>query len=277
MSIQHFRVALIPFFAAFCLPVFALEPLSAKSSDHVDLPYNLTATKIDSDVFVVTDRDFYSSNVLVAKMLDGTVVIVSSPFENLGTQTLMDWVAKTMKPKKVVAINTHFHLDGTGGNEIYKKMGAETWSSDLTKQLRLEENKKDRIKAAEFYKNEDLKRRILSSHPVPADNVFDLKQGKVFSFSNELVEVSFPGPAHSPDNVVVYFPKKKLLFGGCMIKPKELGYLGDANVKAWPDSARRLKKFDAKIVIPGHGEWGGPEMVNKTIKVAEKAVGEMRL
>lgn len=23
MSIQHFRVALIPFFAAFCLPVFA--------------------------------------------------------------------------------------------------------------------------------------------------------------------------------------------------------------------------------------------------------------
>ncbi|MFM9531534.1 class A beta-lactamase LEN-27, partial [Listeria monocytogenes] len=28
MSIQHFRVALIPFFAAFCLPVFAhSEPL----------------------------------------------------------------------------------------------------------------------------------------------------------------------------------------------------------------------------------------------------------
>ncbi len=26
MSIQHFRVALIPFFAAFCLPVFAAHP-----------------------------------------------------------------------------------------------------------------------------------------------------------------------------------------------------------------------------------------------------------
>lgn len=30
MSIQHFRVALIPFFAAFCLPVFATQPFSPK-------------------------------------------------------------------------------------------------------------------------------------------------------------------------------------------------------------------------------------------------------
>ncbi|MDP1228059.1 hypothetical protein Q6330_27095, partial [Klebsiella pneumoniae] len=29
-SIQHFRVALIPFFAAFCLPVFAHPPSSVQ-------------------------------------------------------------------------------------------------------------------------------------------------------------------------------------------------------------------------------------------------------
>nr|AUT31203.1 beta-lactamase OXA-160 [cloning vector pBAD-kan-BlaP-OXA-160] len=35
MSIQHFRVALIPFFAAFCLPVFALESsIKTKSEDN---------------------------------------------------------------------------------------------------------------------------------------------------------------------------------------------------------------------------------------------------
>lgn len=254
----------------------AESSLSAKNLEQIDLAYNLMVSRIDSDVFVVTDRDFYSSNVLVVKVSDGSVVIVSSPFENLGTQTLMDWVTKTMKPKKVVAINTHFHLDGTGGNEVYKKMGVETWSSDLTKKLRLEENKKDRIKGPEFQKSMDLKRSILNSNPVPADNIFDLKKGKIFTFSNEQVEVFFPGEAHSPDNVVVYFPQKRLLFGGCMIKPKELGYLGDADVKAWPNSARQLEKFNAKVVIPGHGEWGGPEMVTKTIKVAENAVREMK-
>jgi len=33
MSIQHFRVALIPFFAAFCLPVFAHPETLVKVKD----------------------------------------------------------------------------------------------------------------------------------------------------------------------------------------------------------------------------------------------------
>lgn len=246
--------------------------LAVPISSQIDLAYNLKATKIDKYVFVVTDNDFYSSNVMVVKMTDGTVVLVSSPFENLGTKTLMAWVKKTLNPKKIVAINTHFHLDGTGGNEIYKEMGVETWSSDLTKKLRLAANKKDPVKAAEFYERDDLKKRILSSHPTFADNTFDLRKGKTFNFSGESVEVFFPGPAHSPDNVVVYFPKHKLLFGGCMIKPEALGYLGDANVKTWPASANKLKQFDVKTVVPGHGHWGGPELIAKTVEVAEGAL-----
>jgi glyoxylase-like metal-dependent hydrolase (beta-lactamase superfamily II) len=256
--------------AAFCFVVFA-SPLAAQNADQFDLAHNMTVTKIAPDSFVVTDRDFYSSNTLVVKTGDGTVVLVSSPFENLGTMTLMDWVIKTLSPKKMVAINTHFHLDGTGGNEIYKKMGVEIWSSDLTKTLRNEDNQKDRVKAAEFYTDEKLKKRVLDSNPIAADHTFELKKGKLFSFSGEQIEVFFPGPAHSPDNIVVHFPKQKLLFGGCMIKPKELGYLGVANVKAWPSSARQLERFKVTIVVPGHGPWGGPDLITKTIKVAEES------
>ena len=36
MSIQHFRVALIPFFAAFCLPVFAHPETLVKVKDAKD-------------------------------------------------------------------------------------------------------------------------------------------------------------------------------------------------------------------------------------------------
>lgn len=248
-----------------------LGVMAAPAPTKIDLPYKMTASKLSEDVFVVTDNDFYSSNILVVKMNDDTVVLVSSPFEKLATKTLLDWVNKTLSPKKSVDINTHFHLDGTGGNEIYRQMGVETWSSDLTKEMRIADNKKDRVKSAEFYENEDLKKRILQSHPTFAEHTFNLKEGKAFSFSGEIVEVYFPGPAHSPDNVVVYFPKQKLLFGGCMIKPKSLGYLGAADVKAWPESARNLRRFEVKTVVPGHGNWGGPELIDKTIEVAEKA------
>ncbi|MBP9708241.1 MAG: subclass B1 metallo-beta-lactamase [Oligoflexales bacterium] len=254
------------------LPIVVIAaPIPAQT----ELPYKLTATKLSEEVFVVTDNDFYSSNILVVKMRDETVLLVSSPFEKLATHTLLDWVNKKLSPKKMVNINTHFHLDGTGGNEVYREKGVETWSSDLTKKLRIADNKKDKVKSAEFYESEDLKKRILQSHPTFAEHIFDLNKGKTFNFSGEKVEVYFPGSAHSSDNVVVYFPKQKLLFGGCMIKPESLGYLGAANVKAWPNSARKLKRFDVKTVIPGHGSWGGPELIDKTIDVAEKAAKKM--
>lgn len=268
---MNFKIQAFKFVKYFFLCLILSAPAMGSNATSEIIDYNLKVTSLNESVYVLTDIDFYASNVLIVKMVDGTVVITSSPFENLGTKSLMDWVQKTLKPKKIVAINTHFHLDGTGGNEIYKKMGVETWSSDLTIKLREAGNKKDRVKAASFYKQEDLRKRILSSNPIIADHKFELKEGKTFNFSGEIVEVFYPGPAHSEDNVVVYFPKYKLLFGGCMIKPESLGYLGDANVKSWPQSARNLNKFDAKIVVPGHGEWGGADLIEKTIKVATKA------
>lgn len=235
------------------------------------LKHNMSANIVSPDVFVVTDNDYRSSNVLVVKVADGTVVVASSPFENVGTETLLSWIKATLKPKRMVAVNAHFHMDGTGGNEAYKKNGVETWSSDLTQKLQLAKSKELIADSAKGYKSAELRQRLIKSNVVLADNVFPLEKGKVFDFSGEKVEVYFPGPAHSPDNVVVYFAKQKLLFGGCMIKPEDLGYLGDADVKAWPQSAKRLKRFDVKTVVPGHGPWGGPELIDKTVNVAERA------
>lgn len=257
------------------LVFISLSSPASKMPQQAKLDLNLKVTKLSENVFVGTDEDFYSSNILIVKMPDESVIIVSSPFENLATKFLLNWIEAELKPKKIVAINPHFHRDGTGGNAVYKKFGAETWSSDLTKSLRLKANKIDPVKAASFYKDPDLKERIIKSPAIPAENTFDFKLGKQFSFSGETVKVFFPGEAHSPDNMVVYFPKKKLLFGGCMIKPESLGYLGDANVRAWPKSARNLKRFDVTTVIPGHGKWGGPELIDKTIVVAEKAAEKL--
>ncbi len=244
---------------------------ATKLSKPIKLEHNMEVTKIMEDVFMVIDKDYRDSNILVVKMKDGTVFLASSPFESVGAETLLTWVKKTLRPKKIVTVNPHFHMDGTGGNEVYKKNGVEIWSSDLTKKLLLEFGKGMIGKVAPGYERKELRERILKSKVVVADNVFLANDGKTFNFSGEKVEVYYPGPAHSPDNVVVYFPKQKLLFGGCMIKPEDLGYLGDSDVKAWPNSARNLKKFDVRVVVRGHGPWGGPEFIDKTIAVAEKA------
>jgi len=93
--------------------------------------------------------------------------------------------------------------------------------------------------------------------------------------NGEAFSVYFPGESHTIDNVVVYLKNKNILFGGCMILSmghKRPGYIADANLVEWPKSVERIKdKYkDAKIVIPGHGDWGDNQLISHTIDILNK-------
>ena len=107
----------------------------ASRDEIIRIDDELTARRIAKDTFVVTHEPFFSSNVLVARMPDGAVLVGSSPFETVASRALVGWIRATMSPTRIVAVNTHFHFDGTGGNEAYRELGVETWASSLTQQL----------------------------------------------------------------------------------------------------------------------------------------------
>lgn len=79
------------------------------------------------------------------------------------------------------------------------------------------------------------------------------------------------GEAHTKDNIVTWIPSEKILFGGCQVKAlgSEKGNLADANVQAWSHTTRKIKKAyrKAKIVVPGHGNVGGTELLDYTIRL----------
>jgi glyoxylase-like metal-dependent hydrolase (beta-lactamase superfamily II) len=202
------------------------------------------------ETYVVTDKAFYDSNILVAVMENRQVLIASSPFETAGATALIEWIHDKFSPTKIVAINTHFHADGTGGNEAFNRAGVETWASEQTQKLHAHTG-------------------------VPASKTFKQDDGMELNFGEEKVKVVYPGPAHSPDNIVVYFPKRDLLFAGCMIREtdaKSLGNTHDADLKHWAESARKLQAFSANTVVPGHGRYGGPELIDHTISLAGRKV-----
>lgn len=92
---------------------------------------------------------------------------------------------------------------------------------------------------------------------------------------NKLIEVFYPGEGHSPDNIVVWLPEYKVLFGGCLVKEldsKGLGNTTDANLEQWPISINKvLEKYpDAEVVIPGHGNWGGIELIEHTLELLKQ-------
>ncbi len=88
------------------------------------------------------------------------------------------------------------------------------------------------------------------------------------SFGTDRVELVYPGPAHSRDNIVAYFPRHRILFGGCMIQAGDsVGNRSDADMAKWPSSVRKLRAMKAAWVIPGHGERFDPGLIEHTLEV----------
>ncbi len=89
------------------------------------------------------------------------------------------------------------------------------------------------------------------------------------------IELFHSGPGHAPDNIVVWLRTTKPLFGGCFVKDayaKDLGNIADADLARWPASIRRVigRYGQAAIVVPGHGEPGGRELLAHTLKLLKK-------
>jgi hypothetical protein len=56
------------------------------------------------------------------------------------------------------------------------------------------------------------------------------------------------------------------------MKATTKGNLADADLKAWPNTIKKvMAKFpSARIVIPGHGDAGGLELLQHTLDVVNK-------
>ena len=77
------------------------------------------------------------------------------------------------------------------------------------------------------------------------------------------------GAAHTLDNIVIWIPSDQILFAGCMVKSLEspdLGNTVDGNLNSYPKTIDKLiEEFPtAKFVIPGHGQFGGIELLKHT-------------
>jgi len=90
---------------------------------------------------------------------------------------------------------------------------------------------------------------------------------------NKKVYAKFFGEGHTADNIIGYYPNDEILFGGCLIKQlgAKKGNLADANTSKWSKTVQKVKiKYpQIKTVIPGHGEPGGIDLFDYTIRLFE--------
>ena len=72
------------------------------------------------------------------------------------------------------------------------------------------------------------------------------------------VEMIHPGPAHSANMSVLYFPEERTAFVVDFISLNRLPFqtLGGYDHEIWTGAMRNVEALDAEIVIPGHGDVG---------------------
>ncbi|MCC6645163.1 MAG: MBL fold metallo-hydrolase [Polyangiaceae bacterium] len=214
-----------------------------------------------------------AANILVVRMQDGTVVFCSSPYDTEATRALVRWARARLSPARMVAINTHFHADGTGGNEGYAAEGVETYASDHTSRLQAARGVAGLLGMATYVQADApaLAARVRATRFTRAAHEFAEAEGLTVKAGAEEARALFVGAGHSADNLVVYFPERGVLFGGCMVRSHPgLGNTADADLDHWATSAEAALALGARVVIPGHGEPGGPELLTATATKARE-------
>jgi metallo-beta-lactamase class B len=187
----------------------------------------------------------YPSNGLFA-ITDSGAILIDTPWDEDQTQQLVDKIKKDFKKEIILCIVTHSHDDRTAGLDILKKIGIKTYSSILTRNISLEKHEK----TAEYYFLNDT----------------------TFTINNVSFQTFYPGEGHTKDNIVIWFPCKKVLFGGCLVKSHDatdLGNIKEANIEQWPNSINNVINHYPKIkhVIPGHQKWGNKKLLSHTLKL----------
>jgi len=229
------------------MPIFGQTPIEFSQRD-VYRSKELTIIQIAPNSFqhisFLQTNDFGNvpCNGLVVRDKN-EVIIFDTPTNDKAAEELILWIENKLGSKIKAIIPTHFHNDCLGGLNSFTKHSIPSYGNAKTIALARE-----------------------TGVAVP-QNSFDgsmkLRIGK------QQVAVVYPGEGHTRDNVVGYYEKDKILFGGCLIKElgADKGYLGDANTKEWSTTVDKVKKMfpDLRIVVPGHGTAGDKKLLDYTI------------
>lgn len=179
---------------------------------------------------------------------DSEALIFDTPADNESAKLLIEHLISN-GVKIIGIVPTHFHEDCVGGLSEFKKEEIPIYISNRTLAI-LE--KDDQYIGYEF---------------LTFENELTL------NIADNAVNIEYSGAGHTVDNVTAYYQKDESIFGGCLVKEvgATKGNLADADVKEWSNIVSKVKhKYpNAKVVIPGHGNAGGIELLNYTIELFE--------
>lgn len=178
---------------------------------------------------------------------DGVVVVDALGSPALAEAMLVEIARVAGRPVREVVV-THYHADHVYGLQALKAGGArivahaagrEYLNSD-TAALRLEASRRELAPWVDA-----------STRLVPADRWID--GDVVLEIGGERVELRHAGPAHTPEDLIVFLPRQRVLFAGDLVFRGRIPFVGQADSRRWIETLDVLIALRPAVMVPGHG------------------------
>lgn len=178
------------------------------------------------------------------------VVVIDALGSPVLAKKLIAEIKKITSQKVVAVIVTHYHADHVYGLQEFKKIGAKIYAQGEGRGYISSETAKQRLIASRIdfapWVNDSTK---LVGADVWVDQRYTLTVGGVD------FRIGRVGPAHAPEDLIIYVPSEKVLFAGDLVFRGRIPFVGNADSKGWLQALDEIEALNPSIVIPGHGAY----------------------
>jgi len=205
----------------------------------------ITFDELAAGVYAYTAEGDPNAGVVVG---EDSVLVVDTLATPVQAETLIERIrGVTDKPVRYIVLS-HYHAVRVLGASAY---GADTViASRGTYDLIKERGAQDFKSEAERFP-----RLFQSIESVPGltwpNLVFEREL--VLWFGQREIRIMHLGKGHTQGDTVVWLPKERVLFSGDLVEQGATPYCGDAHLREWPGTLKKLKALKPRKLVPGRG------------------------
>ncbi len=177
----------------------------------------------------------------------GVVVIDALGSPALARRLLAE-IARVTPQKVTHVVVTHYHADHIYGLQVFQDAGARIIAHQAGREYLNSDTARLRLQASRAELAPWIDAQTLL---VPATEWIDGR--RELTVGDTRLVLQPVGPAHTPEDLAVYLPDRKLLYAGDLVFRSRIPFVGQADSRNWIASLDKLLAMDARVIVPGHG------------------------
>jgi glyoxylase-like metal-dependent hydrolase (beta-lactamase superfamily II) len=201
----------------------------------------------------VTDRVYIFRNIVNSAVVfgDEAIAVVDTQVNDALAGCLLAQIRQVSEKPIRYAINTHYHWDHTGGNEVFKRAGAEVISSTRTKTFMQERTQRQKA----FLESRGF---ALGPDPYLAD--MTVSEPHDLDLGNQRLCLQHLGAAETDDALAIHLPQERCVLAGDTVMTGSFPIFGQPvmdeglmGTSTWLETIAHIERLQPDHVLPGHG------------------------